>query len=270
MNDIRPPAVSGSFYPSDPDELRGILEDFLEPGDPSRALGVIAPHAGLVYSGACAGKVFSRVEIPQLCVILAPNHTGMGDGASVAVWDKGFYSTPLGESRINSEFIAELTKVSDLVRSDRSPHFGEHAVEVIMPFLQFLTPTTSIVPLILPWDSWAQCQRLAQDLVEVITNWPADVLLIASSDMTHHESADRALYKDTAALEAITMIDGERLLEVCRDHSITMCGRGPAAVVLEACRLMAADTATVTDYRHSGMITGDDDSVVSYAGVVLQ
>jgi AmmeMemoRadiSam system protein B len=174
MSDIRPPSVAGSFYPADPDELRGILGDFLEPGEPSRAIGVIAPHAGLVYSGACAGKVFSRVEIPQLCVILAPNHTGMGDGSSVSVWDKGFYATPLGESRIDSDFVAELTKVSDLVSNDRSPHFAEHAIEVIVPFLQTLTPTASIVPLIIPWDSWAQCRQLAQDLVDVIGNWPAD------------------------------------------------------------------------------------------------
>lgn len=270
MSDIRRAAVSGSFYPSDPEELRGILEEFLEPLFPSRALGAIAPHAGFVYSGACAGKVFSRIEIPQLCVIIAPNHTGMGDGATVASWGNGSFATPLGECRIENEFLTRLKETSALVRDDRSPHMREHAIEVIVPFVQFLSPTAAIVPLILPWDTWSQCRQLALDLVEVIKHWTAEVLLIASSDMTHYESADDALHKDTAALASITRMDGEDLLSVCRSKSISMCGRGPAAVVLEACRLLDAETATVTDYRHSGLITGDHDSVVSYAGVVLQ
>lgn len=269
MPDVRPPAVSGSFYPSDPDELRGLVGDFLGQGSPEGAIGVITPHAGFVYSGACAGKVFSQTEIPQLCVILAPNHTGLGDGVTVAAWGRGFFATPLGESRIDGEFLAALKSRSNLVGDDDAPHMGEHAIEVVLPFLQYLSPTTKIVPLIIPWDDWTRCRQLARDLAEAISDWSGSALMIASSDMNHFESADKALYKDTAALESITMIDGEQLLSVCASQSITMCGRAPAAVVLEASRLLGAESATVTDYRHSGMITGDNNSVVSYAGVVL-
>ena len=116
MSDIRRAAVSGSFYPSDPEELRGILEEFLEPLFPSRALGAIAPHAGFVYSGACAGKVFSRTEIPPLCVIIAPNHTGMGDAATVAFWGNGSFATPLGGWRIADGFLTQSKEPSDVDR----------------------------------------------------------------------------------------------------------------------------------------------------------
>ena len=125
------------------------------------------------------------------------------------------------------------------------------------------------MPIVLAWCDWERCRRLAESLASLVAEWPDPVLMVASSDMTHFESAGAAAAKDRAALSALERLAGEELLSVCRQERITMCGRGPAAVVAEAARRLGAERGTVVDYRHSGWVTGDDSSVVAYAGVVL-
>lgn len=269
--DIRGAAVAGTFYPDAPDELRRLVLECLGTGPPpsQRARAIIVPHAGLIYSGRCAGAVFRRVALPPLAVILAPNHTGRcGAPGGASLWARGAFDTPVGRSPVSAEFAAALTARCDLVAHDPAAHHDEHAIEVELPFIQLLAPGTHIVPIVLAWDGWQACRALAHALAGVIGEWPGDVLVAASSDMTHYESAASAAAKDRLALEAVRRLDGESLLEVCRRERVTMCGRAPAAVALETARRLGAATAEVVDYRHSGMVTGDDRRVVAYAGVI--
>jgi len=271
MSGVRLPAVAGQFYPKDPGALRGMLEEFLEesPGAPTTAMGAIVPHAGLVYSGQCAAHVFSRLRLPPVVVILAPNHTGVfSRGASL--WRSGAFRTPLGDVPIAEEFAAELALVCPVVDSDPGPHRREHAVEVELPFLSVLAPEATIVPIVLPWDDWKPCRALAAALAQVVAEWPESVLLLASSDMTHYESASSAEIKDRVALSCVERLDGQGLLEACRRDHITMCGRAPVATVLEATRLLGASQVELVDYRHSGLVNGDHDRVVAYAGVIIR
>jgi len=272
-SDTRRPAVAGMFYPREAAALREMVDGFLQEVDAPRvrALGAIAPHAGLVYSGQCAAHVLKRTEIPAVVVILAPNHTGQclaPGGASV--WTRGAFETPLGTVQIAAALADALLSRCDLAAADRVAHSGEHAIEVELPFLQVLADTVEVLPIVLAWDDWRRARQLASALAELVSQWPQPVLLLASSDMTHYESADRAAVKDRVALAAIGRLDGEGLLAACRRERITMCGRGPAAVVVEACRQLGATTAEVVDYRHSGWVTGDDANVVAYAGVILR
>jgi len=272
-SDTRRPAVAGTFYPREAALLRETVDGFLsavtEP--PAPAVGAIAPHAGLVYSGQCAAHVLARIALPPVAVILAPNHTGRCTApGGASVWPRGEFVTPLGAVPVAEALADALLTRCDLAAADRVAHTGEHAIEVELPFLQALGGTVEILPIVLAWDDWRRTHELATALAELVARWPQKVLLLASSDMTHYESADRAAAKDKLALEAIARLDGEGLLAACRREHITMCGRGPAAVVLEASRQLGAKTATVVDYRHSGQVTGDDSSVVAYAGVVLQ
>lgn len=227
------------------------------------------PHAGYLYSGTSAAQVFSRIEWTPTVVLLAPNHTGLGN-AFASAWSKGAFETPLGAVPVAEEFIARLEERSDLVRDDRVAHLKEHAVEVELPFLAHLAPHVSIVPIIISDVDWESCRQLAMDLTSVIQCWPEDVTLLASSDMTHFQSAQEAQRRDTMALECIERLDGKRLLETCRRESISMCGRAPAAVVLEASKALGATRAEVVDYRNSAEVTGDEDSVVAYAGIVIR
>ena len=132
-----------------------------------------------------------------------------------------------------------------------------------------LAPDATLVPIVLAWADWDRAAELGAVLADQVRALGEDVLLVASSDMNHFESAAVAERKDRLALDAVERLDGEGLVDVCRRENITMCGRGPAAVVLEAAKRLGAARADVVDYRHSGWVTGDDSSVVAYAGVVV-
>jgi AmmeMemoRadiSam system protein B len=237
---------------------------------PGPALAAVAPHAGLVYSGQCAAHALKRVTVPPVVVILAPNHTGRcAAPGGASVWTRGAFATPLGDVPIAEALPDALLARCERAADDRTAHAAEHAVEVELPFLQLLAPEVSILPIVLAWDDWRRCETLAGALAELVEQWPQPVLLLASSDMTHYEPAAAAAAKDRHALDAITRLDGAGLLSACQRRGITMCGRAPAAVVTEAARRLGATGGTVVDYRHSGVVTGDDDSVVAYAAVVL-
>ena len=280
----RPPAVSGRFYPSDPTELRAVVATLLadarmrrpplslaERGSGSEvAVGVIAPHAAYMYSGPTAAAAFARVTIPALVVILAPNHTGVWDAdGGVSLWEAGAFRTPLGEVPIDTSFSEALLAASPLVGVDHDAHRGEHAIEVELPFLQLVRPDVRIVPLVIAWDAWSQARALGETLAQLVRSAAEPVLLLASSDMNHYEPAAVTERKDARALELVTALDGAELLARCKHEGISMCGRGPAAVVIAAARALGAKQAEVVDYRHSGWASGDNERVVGYAGVVI-
>jgi len=274
---IRPPAVSGRFYPSDPAELRATVATLLadartavRPSD-RPTVGVIVPHAGYMYSGLTAAKVFTRVAIPGLVIILAPNHTGISDAAGgVSLWEAGAFRTPLGDVPVDAELAQALLELSrGVVSVDHEAHRAEHAVEVELPFLKLLRSDVRIVPLVLGWDSWEPARQLGEILARLVRAAGEPVLLLASSDLNHYEPAAVSEEKDARALEAVQSLDGEELLVRCKRERISMCGRGPAATVMAAARALGATRADVVDYRHSGWVSGDNARVVGYAGVVI-
>ena len=278
MISLRPPAVSGRFYPKDPAELRATVATLLAdarqdvapaPAAPFRA--VIAPHAGYVYSGPTAAKVFSQTDIPGLVVILAPNHTGMATARSgVSLWEAGAFRTPLGDVPVDAESAEGLREISGgVVEVDHAAHEHEHAIEVELPFLQMRRADVRIVPLVIAWDAWQPARALGDILARLVKAAGEPVLLLASSDMNHYEPADVTERKDSRILDAIRVLDGEAVLARCKSERVSMCGRAPAATVLAAARALGGTRAEVVDYRHSGWVSGDNARVVGYAGVVI-
>jgi AmmeMemoRadiSam system protein B len=273
LDAVRAPAVSGRFYSEVPAQLeRTVRQLFDAVGNarPRSARGAMAPHAGYLYSGLTAAHVFARLDVPPLVVILAPNHTGVcraPGGASL--WEAGAFRTPLGDVAVDDAFARALLAASPLVGSDHAAHAHEHAVEVELPFLQLKRADVRIVPLVLAWDAWESCLGLGEALAVLVAAWPDPVLLLASSDLNHYEPAATSEPKDRRALEAVTALDGAELLTRCRHERISMCGRAPAATVLAATRALGAQSAQVVHYSHSGMVSGDDDAVVGYGGVVI-
>jgi len=270
---MRAPAVSGRFYPGDRARLAREVEQLLgavTATAPAPAVAAIAPHAGYLYSGLTAAHVFARLELPALVVVLAPNHTGVcraPGGASL--WDAGGFQTPLGDVPVDSDFGAALLAASPLVAVDHTAHLSEHAVEVELPFLLARRADVRIVPLVLAWDDWDRCRSLGSALAGVVSRWGEPVLLLASSDLNHYESAAVGERKDARALDAVERLDGAELLERCRRERISMCGRAPTAAVLAAARPLGATHATVVDYRHSGAVSGDHTAVVGYGGGII-
>ena len=273
MDAVRAPAVSGRFYPGTGAQLERAVRSLLDAvpaGVPAPARAAVVPHAGYPYSGLTAAHVFARLEIPPLVIVLAPNHTGVcraPGGASL--WEAGAFRTPLGEAAVDERFAAALLAASPLVGVDHAAHAQEHAAEVEVPFLQVRRHDARIVPLILAWDEWPACRALGEALAGLVARWTEPTLLLASSDLNHYEPAAVSERKDRSALEAVAALDGEELLRRCKSERISMCGRAPTATVLAAARALGATRGEIVHYSNSGLVTGDDDAVVGYGGVVI-
>lgn len=264
----RQPAVAGQFYPGSEQKLRAALsqlipENFL----PLSVKGVISPHAGYIYSGAIAGQLFGRVTIPDTVLIIGPNHHGAGEAA--ALYPDGEWHTPLGGTIINSRLNALLLQHVPYLRSDRIAHQNEHSLEVQLPFLQYLRPDVTISAICIGQGDYAPLRDIGHGIAAAIRGFGEDVLIVASSDMTHYESADSARRKDELALDRALALDGKGLLEVCRSQRITMCGVAPATVMIEAAIQLGASKAELVAYATSGDVTGDNRQVVGYAALMV-
>lgn len=269
---VRHPAVAGRFYPEDPDDLRAEAQGYLSQSRsknefPRRAIGCIAPHAGYMYSGHVAGAVFAGIEIPQCCIVMCPNHTGMG--RPLAIISEGSWQTPLGEVPINSALAHALQHRFPALQEDSAAHRAEHAAEVELPFLQLLQSDLRFVPIALGTGQFEALEQLGKALADVIAGQNEPVLIIASSDMNHYESDTVTRAKDHRALERILSLDARGLFDVVTQQNISMCGFGPAVAMLTAARQLGAKSAELVKYATSGDVSGDRNMVVGYAGVVV-
>jgi len=264
----RQPAVAGQFYPGSENKLRATLSQLIpENSSPQRVKGIISPHAGYVYSGSIAGQLFSRITIPATVLIIGPNHHG--GGAAAALYPDGEWLTPLGEVSINSRLNSLLLQHSPYIQSDRVAHQLEHSLEVQLPFIQYLRPDVTISALCLGHGDYVPLRDIGHGIAAAIREYGDEVLIVASSDMTHYESADSARRKDEMALERALALDGKGLLHVCHSQGITMCGVVPATVMIEAALQLGASRAELVAYGTSGDVTGDNDQVVGYAAVLV-
>lgn len=270
---VRHPAVAGRFYPRDPESLRLEASSYLSQASfaekaPVRAIGCIAPHAGYMYSGHVAGAVFSSVEIPPTCIVLCPNHTGMGHALSMV--GEGQWETPLGNVPIDSALADDLKRRFPALQQDEAAHRAEHAVEVELPFLQLRQPGLRFVPIALGTSRFALLEQLGNAIADAIAGLSAPVLIVASSDMNHYEADALTRVKDQRALERILTLDARGLYDVVTQQNISMCGFGPAVAMLTAARKLGAKSAQLIKYATSGDVSGDRDMVVGYAGVVVR
>ncbi len=265
----RQPAVAGQFYPGDENKLRATLSQLIpESTSRKRVKGVISPHAGYVYSGAIAGQLFSQITIPDTVLIIGPNHHGLG--AAAALYPDGEWLTPLGKTAINSRLNSLLLQHSPYIQSDAVAHQQEHSLEVQIPFIQYLSPDVTISALCLGHGDYQPLCDIGHGIAAAIREYGKDVLIVASSDMTHYESAASAREKDQQALGRVLALDGKGLLEVCRSRGITMCGVVPATVMIEAVLQSGASQAELVAYGTSGDVTGDNHQVVGYAAVTVR
>ncbi|CAI2717224.1 AmmeMemoRadiSam system protein B [Nitrospina watsonii] len=264
----RQPAVSGRFYPDDPQALRAEVKSHL-PGRQNKvqALGVVAPHAGFMYSGDVAGSVYDAIEIPERILILGPNHTGMG--RPLSIMSQGAWSMPMGDVEIDTELAAAIRKHLPDVEEDEAAHRAEHSLETQLPFLQYYRTPFRFVPLCLMRFRLEDCVKLGHALARAIAEVEGPVLLVASSDMTHYESHDSATLKDHRAIDRMRELDAAGLHRVVHDNQITMCGVNPATVMLTAAKDLGAQQSVLSQYMTSGEVSGDMERVVGYAGMIV-
>lgn len=274
----RQAAVAGSWYPADPRALHDAVTRVLarvSHGAQPGVVGLLAPHAGFVYSGEVAARAYGAAAaadgVPDAIVLVGPSHHVAFEG--VAAWRDGAFETPLGPVEVATDLVDRLIARCPSVVEDRAPHVPEHSLEMHLPFIRHLFPGVPIVPLLMGAQTFATMGALAEGLSRTLSGRP--VLLAASSDLSHYFDAATAEALDARVLEAIDDADAaplRTLLAECpvedRGRSVG-CGAGPLVSVIEACRFLGADDGQVLAYSHSGRVSGDNHAVVGYAAALF-
>ena len=267
---VRKPAVSGLFYPSDPSKLEKKVKELLETGESGEkveAFGVISPHAGYIYSGKVAGKVFSKVKVPDKVLILCPNHTGYG--TDVSLFPDGVWEFPGFSVETDKEINSFLINQSEIFEFDTGAHFKEHSAEVIVPFLYYKNRKLKISVVCIRTLNLKKLKKIGEAISNLKDKYNENLLFVASSDMNHYEVDDISRRKDMMAIEKIKNIDPEGLYEVVLEKNISMCGISPVLSLLFSAKEKGIKNAELVAYSNSGEVTQDFSSVVGYAGIVI-
>jgi hypothetical protein len=275
---VRKPAVAGQFYPADPKELSDLVDScYLHPLGPGKSppapktkadvVAVVCPHAGYVYSGPVAAHSFLHVSSltdPELIVVVAPNHYGLGSG--VSTFRSGQWETPLGRLRVDSEAAEKLASLAGIVAFDPDAHRLEHSLEVQLPFLQRIYgDSVPILPVSLVFQDIDTARTLSSAIATLLKGRKA--VVIASSDLTHYEPADAARRKDTALLQKVLRMDLEGFYSTLERLDVTACGFGAIATVMEAANSLGLSKPELLKYATSGDTTGDNLQVVGYGAL---
>lgn len=288
---IREPAVAGMFYRD-----FGLQEElehcFLGPGGPGqlpvvnaqgprRIVGLVSPHAGLMYSGSVAAHAYYELALdglPDVAVIIGPNHRSYLP--PVALADDAEWRTPLGVAALDTEIIHRIAEYSPFAAINSSAHALEHSLEVQLPFLQYIGSLAGghnirIVPILIgaavkmsAVDGVADFVRGFGDAIARALDG-RNAVIIASTDFTHYESTESAGMKDSRAISQILSLDEEALMRTVDEYDISMCGVLPTAITIAACKHMGATSARKLAYRTSGDVTGDNEQVVGYGALAI-
>ncbi|TAN63453.1 AmmeMemoRadiSam system protein B [bacterium] len=266
---FRKPCVAGQFYPSDPAELEKTVKNFLIDNTlKERAVAVISPHAGYMYSGGVAGELFSNVIVPDDIILIGPNHTGLGE--AVSIMPSGKWELPLGAVTINEKLAKWLLDESTMFSPDISAHLREHSLEVQLPFLYVLNRNINIVPITVMPLGYDECLEVGSAIARAITKSGKDTLIVASSDMNHYEADKKTREKDSLAIKEALALNAKGLLDVTTSKKISMCGVVPATTAIVAAKALGASKARLVKYATSGETSGDYKQVVGYAGIIIQ
>jgi AmmeMemoRadiSam system protein B len=276
---VRRPCVAGAFYPADPERLKKAIQECfthrLGPGalpeqkSPDRKIvSVVCPHAGYMYSGPTAAHSYHQLASeasPDSIVALGPNHTGLG--GPVSLWGTGAWETPLGRASIDEELARAIFKASDFIDMDETAHLREHSIEVQLPFLQYIYGKIRFVPICMGYQDLETSRKVGRAIAKASKE--KDVLILASTDLTHMESKSSAAAKDRGVIDRIVSMDEAALQNWVRSQRVTMCGYGPVSAALVASKLLGAIKAEILSYSTTGDITGDTSAVVGYAAAKI-
>ena len=267
---MRSPAVAGSFYPSDPSELRASVARCFRsgPGEPGECTGkrsisaVLAPHAGYECSGMCAAHAFKALAEdgrPDAYIVIGPDHYGVPYESVMCSDD---YLTPMGRVPVHKDIAMRLR---ELIPDDPRAHLREHSVEVEMPFIQYIDPGAQVVPVIMSRQNPGAAERLAQSIRTACAGY--DVVIVASSDLVHYVPHSYAESADADFLRAVASGNPDAVFDIVRRESLTVCGYGPIAVAM---MLSAPGRISIFDSTDSSVTLGmGAGNCVGYGSAVM-
>jgi AmmeMemoRadiSam system protein B len=269
---LRKAAVAGSWYPGSAAALAAAVDGHLAaigdaPAPPADLVALVAPHAGLIYSGTVAAYAYRllRGRSVDLIVLVGPSHYVGFDG--VAIYRGAGFDTPLGVAAIDLECAEALMQASPLVHEHPPAHEREHSLEMQLPFIRRLAPAAKIVPLVVGRQTAETARALGDALGAVLPGRRA--LLVASTDLSHYHDAATAARLDAVVIDHVSRLDPDglqRALDVEPHHA---CGGGPTVAVLRAAKHRGADRAVILKYADSGDVSGDKSSVVGYLAAAI-
>ncbi len=269
---VRTPAVAGMFYSGQKTTLEREVAVFLENSRAvdtgKRLYGLVAPHAGYMYSGGVAARAYRQIldKSFDVVVVISPSHRVYFEEISIYAGDA--YATPLGEIPVDQDISDGLTRQNDkIIRSTIGHEVDEHALEVQLPFLQHVLSDFKLVPIVMGDQDADNVNVLAKALAAVLKD--KNALIVASSDLSHFYSYDKAMAIDNVVVEHINHFDYEGLSSDLQKNVCEMCGGGPVVATMKACEQLGADKAKVLLYRNSGDVTGDRSQVVGYLSAVF-
>lgn len=278
-DEVRKPEVAGMFYPGNSQQLKAMIDKYLSETDvvvDGEIGGLVSPHAGYIYSGPVAAWSYKQVagKSYDVVVVIAPSHFEYFSGSSI--YPGKYYETPLGKLPVDQELAERLAKADKkimLSQTGHSPGSGgrsEHSLEVQLPFLQQTVGEVKIIPIVMADQSRENVRILGNALAEVLQGKKA--LIIASSDLSHYHSYERAYELDKTLMDLFTDFEYQKLLEACEKRKIEACGYGPIAVMMYACSKLGYNKSKVLKYATSGDVpAGEKAQVVGYmSGVVYK
>jgi hypothetical protein len=266
----RPPAVAGMFYPSRPDILTQQVDDLLERAEsrpiPGTIKGLLAPHAGYMYSGftAAHGYKLLRGQSHITAVLIGPSHREYFDGVSIYSGDA--YQTPLGTVMIDTSLRDALAASGHPIIVTSYGHREEHSIEVQLPFLQRVLTDFTILPIIMGEQRREYVETLAEALISTCRD--RSVVIVASSDLSHYYPYHIAQELDRIVQEDVSQFDARKLLDDIEHERTEACGGGPLAAMLLATQGLGADRTEILHACNSGDVTGDKTGVVGYLSAV--
>jgi AmmeMemoRadiSam system protein B len=273
----RKAAFAGSFYPTDSQQLATLLEGIQKSSSIQPVAGVKAimtPHAGLNYSGKQAMDAWTSCQIPETVIIVGPKHTRLGADWAVSPSSNWVIPSSRGEPATSFENDLELSKrIAQGVQGmemDAAAHYKEHAAEVQLPIVDWVLgtaqPRPKLVCIALGDATWDDIQSAAKQLAQVLAPQRDKILFAISSDMNHFAEDAENRRRDQLALDALNSGDPKQLLEVCRSHSISMCGVVPAALVMQTLKELGLECKVEQlSYDTSASVNQDKSRVVGYA-----
>ena len=269
---IRPSAVAGAFYTSDPDDLTAQIEKFLKnvPSSeplPGKIVSLISPHAGYIYSGQVAAYGFKLLESKSFdtVVVLAPSHRIPFRGASV--FPRGAYQIPLGLVPINQKLAEKLIESNDLISYVPSAHVKEHSLEVQLPFLKVLLGDFMLVPIVMGSNDFSTCNDIAETIYQTVKDH--SVLIVASTDLSHFHPYQDAVNLDQTVIDYVKNYDPEGLFKSITTGKCEACGADPLVATMLLAKKLGANQSKLLNYANSGDVSGDKTQVVGYMSAVL-
>lgn len=265
MAQIRRPAVAGSWYPGTASALAGAVDRCLAgttrdvDGD---LVALVAPHAGLMYSGPVAAHAYRLLRDRQfdVVVLVGPSHFVGFEG--VALQRVGGFETPFGVAAIDEDAAAAIAAATPAIREHAAAHAREHSLEMQLPFVQRLAPAAKIVPLVMGFQTADTAQALGEALTRALVGRRA--LLVASTDLSHYHDAATAAGLDAVVIDHVSRFDADGLQRALDRQPEHACGGGPTVAVMRAAQALGARDAVVLDYADSGDVSGDKSAVVGY------